>query len=83
LPTYFYPERAIKENLNREELGYRRGPPYSGWRINSIMDDFHKFVAENNRFLGGFARVKMVDEMTESYFYRVMEIELADLEIVE
>ncbi|KAG0268274.1 hypothetical protein BGZ96_006732, partial [Linnemannia gamsii] len=73
-------ERTIKENLTREELGYRRGSSHSRWRIESTVEDFHEVVAENNKFLGGFARFKMVDEMTESYFYRVMKIELVDLE---
>lgn len=75
--------RTIKENLKREELCYRREPPHSRWRINSTVDDFHEIVAENNKFLGGFARFKMVDEMTESYFYRVIETELADLEVIQ
>ncbi|KAG0041398.1 hypothetical protein BGZ89_007448, partial [Linnemannia elongata] len=75
--------RTIKENLKREELCYRREPPHSRWRINSTVDDFHEIVAENNKFLDGFARFKMVDEMTESYFYRVIETELADLEVID
>jgi len=76
-------ERTIKENLNREELCYRREPPHSRWRINSTMDDFHGIVAKNNKFLGGFTRFKIVDEMTESYFYRVMESDLTDLKVTE
>lgn len=76
-------ERTIKENLTREELGYKRGSSHSRWRIESTVEDFHEVVAENNKFLGGFARFKIVDEMTESYFYRVMKIELVDLEVIE
>ena len=47
------------------------------------MDDFHGIVAKNNKFLGGFTRFKIVDEMTESYFYRVMESDLTDLKVTE
>jgi hypothetical protein len=76
-------EQAVKENLKHEELSYRREPSHSRWRTNSTMDDFHEIVAENNRYLGGFARFKMIDEMTESYFYRVMKIDFRDLEVIE
>jgi hypothetical protein len=76
-------ERAIKENLKHEELCYRRGPLHSKWRTRATMDDFREIVTENNELLGGFARFKMIDEMTESYFYRVMEIDLRDLEVIE
>ncbi|KAF8925238.1 hypothetical protein BGZ47_003419, partial [Haplosporangium gracile] len=76
-------ERTVKKNLNHEELDYRRRPPHSRWRIKSTVDNFHEIVTENNRFLGGFAQFKMVDEMTEFYFYRVMETELADLESLQ
>ncbi|KAF9921479.1 hypothetical protein FBU30_008474 [Linnemannia zychae] len=74
-------ERRIKECINHEELLYRREPPNSRCKINSTVEDFSEIIAENNKFLGGFARFRMIDEMTDSYFYRVVEIKTTNLEV--
>ena len=73
-------ERKVSENHNHEELLYKR--QYKPTAMTNVaLAEFSEVHKEDNDFLGGFARNKMLYEMIDSLPFQVFSIELDDVEV--
>ncbi|KAF8927853.1 hypothetical protein BGZ47_001917 [Haplosporangium gracile] len=73
-------ERKVSENHNHEELLYKR--QYKPTAMTNVaLAEFSEAHRENSKFLGGFARNRMLFEMIDSLPLQVFSIELDDVEL--